>query len=63
MTTAINQVFELIPEVIDKQFVCAACRDNSKCSVCGFGRIKEQNIVPITLKDKKIMFKDPADDI
>ena len=29
MTKAINQVFELIPEVIDKKFVCAACRDNS----------------------------------
>ena len=63
MTRTINQVFELIPEVIDKQFVCAKCRDNSKCSVCGFGKVKEQNIVPVTLKDKKIMFKDPAEDI
>ena len=63
MTRAINQVFELIPEVIDKQFVCAACRDKSKCAHCGFGKIKEQNIVPVTMKDKRIMMKDPAEDI
>ena len=63
MTKVINQVFELIPEVIDKQFVCAACRDNSKCSVCGFSKVKDQNIVPVTLKDKRIMFRDPAEDI
>ena len=61
MTRAINQVFEMIPEAIDKQVVCTACRDKSKCTVCGFGKIKEQKIVPVSVKDKKIMMKDPAE--
>jgi len=62
MTKTINQVFELIPEVIEKKFVCAACKDNSKCEICGFSRIKDQNIFPVTLADKQIKFKDPAED-
>jgi hypothetical protein len=63
MTKAINQVFELLPEVIEQKFVCAACKDNSKCQICGFSRIKDQNIFPVTLQDKQIKFKDPAEDI
>ena len=63
MTKAINQVFEVIPEVLDKTIICAACKDNSKCNICGFNRIKEQDIAPVSLKDKKIRLKDPAEDI
>ena len=63
MTKAINQVFELIPEVIDKKFVCAACKDNTKCTDCGFGQIKEQDITPVEIKNKQLVFKDPAADI
>ena len=63
MTKAINQVFELIPEVIDKKFVCAACKDNTKCAACGFGQVKEQEINPVEIKDKQMIFKDPAEEI
>jgi len=63
MTKTINQVFEVIPEVLDKEIVCAACKDNSKCNICGFNRIKEHNIAPVSLKDKKIILKDPAEDV
>jgi hypothetical protein len=63
MTKAINQVMELIPEVIEKEFVCAACRDRSKCDICGFHKITEQNIIPVAFADKRIKFKDPAEDI
>jgi hypothetical protein len=62
MTKAINQVFELIPEVIDKKSVCAACKDVSKCAVCGFSQIKKQDIIPVTIKDKKIRINDPAEE-
>ena len=54
---------ELIPEVIEKEFVCAACRDRSKCDICGFHKITEQNIIPVAFADKRIKFKDPAEDI
>ena len=63
MTKAINQVFELMPEVLDKNFVCTACKDNTKCAVCGFGKIKKQDIIPVEIKNRQIVFKDPADDI
>ena len=63
MTSVINQVFEVIPEIVDKEFVCAACKDNSKCDICGFNKIKEQDIVMVSLKDKKIRFKDYTEDI
>ena len=63
MTKAINQVFELMPEVLDKNFVCAACKDTTKCAVCGFGKINKQDITPVEIKNKQIVFKDPAEDI
>jgi hypothetical protein len=63
MTTTLNQVLDIIPEVIGKELVCAACKDNSKCEICGFSKIKAQSILPVALEDKQIKFKDPAEDI
>jgi recombinational DNA repair protein RecR len=36
MTKAIEKVFEYMPEILDNEKVCQACRDKSKCSECGF---------------------------
>jgi hypothetical protein len=36
MTKTINEVFELLGKIIDRKWICRACRDPSKCSVCIF---------------------------
>ena len=36
MTKAMEKVFEYLPEILDSQKVCQACRDRSKCSDCQF---------------------------
>jgi hypothetical protein len=36
MTKAIEKVFEYLPEILDSEKVCQACRDRSKCSDCEF---------------------------
>jgi len=36
MTKAMEKVFEYLPEILDSQKVCRACRDKSKCSDCEF---------------------------
>lgn len=36
MTKAIEKVFEHLPEILDREKVCQACRDKSKCSDCDF---------------------------
>jgi len=36
MTKAIERVFEYLPEILDSEKVCQACRDKSKCSDCEF---------------------------
>ena len=36
MTKAIEKVFEHLPKILDREKVCQACRDKSKCSNCGF---------------------------
>ena len=36
MTKAMEKVFEYLPEILDSQKVCQACRDRSKCSDCEF---------------------------
>ena len=61
MTKVINQVFEFLPEFIDKQTICGACKDNSRCKICGFGMVQNRGESPFALKDKKIGFKDPAE--
>ena len=41
MTKAIEKVFEHLPEILDSEKVCRACRDKSKCSDCGFNSVKQ----------------------
>jgi len=36
MTKAMEKVFEYLPEILDSEKVCRACRDRSKCSDCQF---------------------------
>lgn len=36
MTQAIERVFEHIPFILDREKVCEACRDKSKCRECLF---------------------------
>ena len=46
MTKAIEKIFEYLPEILDREKVCQACRDKSKCSDCEFNfqdRIREEN--------------------
>jgi hypothetical protein len=46
MTKAMEKVFEYLPEILDSQKVCQACRDRSKCSDCEFNfqaRIHDEN--------------------
>ena len=46
MTKAMEKVFEYLPEILDREKVCQACRDRSKCSDCEFNfqaRIHDEN--------------------
>ena len=36
MTKAMEKVFEYLPDILDTEKVCQACRDKSKCSDCEF---------------------------
>jgi len=36
MTKAMEKVFEYLPEILDREKVCQAWRDRSKCSDCEF---------------------------
>lgn len=36
MTQAIERVFEHLPRILDRQMVCSACRDKTKCRECAF---------------------------
>ena len=36
MTQGIEYVFDYLPQILDRDKVCQACRDRSKCSTCGF---------------------------
>jgi hypothetical protein len=46
MTKAMEKIFEYLPEILDRQKVCQACRDKSRCSGCEFNfqaRIHDKN--------------------
>ena len=36
MTKAMEKVFVFLPEILDREKVCQACRDRSRCSECQF---------------------------
>ncbi len=36
MTKTMEKVFAFLPEILDREKVCQACRDRSKCSDCQF---------------------------
>ena len=38
MTKTIEEVFDYLPEIMDKAAVCNNCRDKSKCNDCSFNR-------------------------
>ena len=46
MTKAMEKIFQYLPEILDSQKVCQACRDKSRCSDCEFNfqaRIHDEN--------------------
>ena len=38
MTKAMEAVFEHIVKIVDREKVCASCRDPSRCKTCEFSR-------------------------
>ena len=36
MTKGIEFVFDYLPQILDRQMVCQACRDKTKCTDCSF---------------------------
>jgi hypothetical protein len=54
MTKVINEIFTIIPQLTSKDAVCAACKDKTKCELCGYKNIKEQTAVPLLLGNQKI---------
>ena len=36
MTEAVDHLVQLLPSLVDSKKICLACKDKSKCSVCGF---------------------------
>ncbi|MFH2044787.1 MAG: hypothetical protein ABIK92_06550 [Pseudomonadota bacterium] len=36
MTQSIEMVFDYLPQILDRNMVCAACRDKLKCHECSF---------------------------
>lgn len=59
MTKTMNTLFALIPKLFNKETVCNACKDKSKCEVCGFGALMNQEAVSCVIEKKKIRLKDP----
>jgi hypothetical protein len=41
MTKAMEKVFEYLPEILEREKVCQACRDKSRCSTCCFNSVKQ----------------------
>lgn len=44
MTEAIEDVFEYIPNILDKKKVCAGCRDKSICQWCPFNKSNKMEV-------------------
>ena len=36
MTTALEQIMDVMPAFLDKERVCKGCRDKSRCADCAF---------------------------
>jgi hypothetical protein len=41
MTKTLDAVIEYIARQIDQQAVCAACRDSSRCGICGLAELRK----------------------
>ena len=59
MTQTINTLFLLIPQLFNKETICNACRDKSKCEVCGFGDLQNREAVSCTIEKKRIRLNNP----
>lgn len=60
MTKVINQIFEFIPQFIDKRTICGACRDDSRCKLCGFSKVVnyDDDDPPFAFTGKQFGFKE-----
>ena len=42
MTTALEQIVDVMPAFLDKEKVCEGCRDKSRCADCAFSAQKHK---------------------
>jgi hypothetical protein len=47
MTTALEQIIDVIPAFLHKERVCDKCRDKSRCANCGFKKNNNCNGDPL----------------
>ena len=43
MTAAIERMAKLLPTMFDPSYVCQRCRDQTKCSLCGFRNVPDNS--------------------
>ena len=58
MTKTMNTLFTLIPKLFDKETVCNACKDKSKCELCGFGKAQVQADMSCIIEENRIQLKE-----
>lgn len=37
MTRAMSEIFNWLPQMMDREKICGKCRDKTRCSTCPFG--------------------------
>ena len=47
MTRAMAEIFDWLPEQMDKDRICAKCRDKTVCASCDFNTLPETTSVPL----------------
>ena len=46
MTRTIQEVFSYLPQIMDGQMVCQACRDKTRCADCSFSSNHSKEVIP-----------------
>lgn len=60
MTKTLNQLVIQLPEIFDKKIICSACKDQSKCNICGFSELFNPEENSATIKKEEIRRKNPV---
>ncbi len=45
MTRTIQEIFSYLPQIMDRQMVCQACRDKTRCADCPFSANKSKEVM------------------